>query len=108
MAASLSGSVCGCFFSRVEPGLKARAGRGAVFQRGLHEGHGVFGMFGVLAVAIHVDGQRAVAQTGQVTGAALGVIVEPPPFMHHHNARARAFNGVVVGVIADHLVPSAL
>ncbi|MNP13439.1 hypothetical protein D3C76_1057210 [compost metagenome] len=58
-------------------------------------------MLGVLAIAVHVDGQRFIAQGRQVAGAALGIVVQAPPFMHHHHARALALGGVVVGVVAD-------
>ncbi|MNR12831.1 hypothetical protein D3C85_1292070 [compost metagenome] len=58
-------------------------------------------MFGVLAIAIHVDGQRAIAQPCEIAGAALGVIVESPPFMHHHDTWAGAVDRVVIGVVAD-------
>ncbi|MNG29972.1 hypothetical protein D3C84_1154860 [compost metagenome] len=67
----------------------------------MHESHGVLGVFGVLAVAIHVDGQGAVAKTCEVAGAALGVIVEPPPFMYHHDTGARPLDRIVIGVIAN-------
>ncbi|MNN42716.1 hypothetical protein D3C81_1569150 [compost metagenome] len=59
-------------------------------------------MLGVLAIAIHIDGQSAVTQAGEVAGAPLGVVVQAPELMHHHDARARAFYRVIVSVIANH------
>ncbi|MCY1537731.1 hypothetical protein D9M68_732400 [compost metagenome] len=58
-------------------------------------------MLGVLAVAVHVDGQGAVAEGREVTGAALGVVVEAPPLVDDHHAGTLAGNGVVVGVVTD-------
>ncbi|MCY1463569.1 hypothetical protein D9M71_814770 [compost metagenome] len=58
-------------------------------------------MLGVLAFAVHVDRQRAVAKCGEIACAAFGVIVQAPPFVHHDDTRTLAGDGVVVGVVAD-------
>ncbi len=87
----------------LQPGVKALVGGIAVLQRGLHEGHRVFRVLGVFAFAVHVDGHCAVTQCSQIAGAALGVVVQAPPFVDHQDARARAFYRVVVRVIAHQL-----
>ena len=86
---------------QVEAGLEACLGDGGVGQGGVHEGLGVVRVLGVAAVAVHVHGQGAVAEGGEVAGAALGVIVQAPPFMHHDHAGPRAADGVVPGVVTD-------
>lgn len=85
-----------------QAGEEARLGGVGIPGRGLHEGHRVLRVLGVLAFAVHVDGQGAVAEFGEVAGAALGVVVEPPPFVDHDDPRADPRLAVVVGEIADH------
>ncbi len=91
------------FLEQVEAGIEAALGSIGVLQGCLHEAHGVFRMIGVLAFAVHVDGEGTVAQSGEVAGALLGVVVQPPPFVYHDDAGTLAFDGVVIGVVADHL-----
>jgi hypothetical protein len=50
-----------------------------------------------LFAAIHVEGEGNVALGGQLLGAALGVVVEAPPLVHHQHAGARPLGGVVPG-----------
>lgn len=85
-----------------QAGEEARLGGVGIPGRGLHEGHRVLRVLGVLAFAVHVDGQGAVAEFGEVAGAALGIVVEPPPFVDHDDPRADPRLAVVVGEIADH------
>jgi hypothetical protein len=59
-------------------------------------------MLGILAVAIHIDGQGAVTQTGEVAGATLGVVVQTPELMYHHDTGTRTFYRVIKGVVANH------
>ena len=91
----------GLDLQQLQPGIEAPGGGRWVLHRRGHERLGILRVLGVLAVAVHVDGQGVVAQRREVAGAALGVVVQPPPFMHHHHARALALDGVVVGVVAD-------
>ncbi|MNN25521.1 hypothetical protein D3C81_1389970 [compost metagenome] len=88
---------------QLERGLEARLGRVLVLQRLLHETAGLVGMVADLAATVHVDGQRAVAQRSKIAGAAFGVIVQPPEFVHDQHARPCAGLGVVIGEVADHL-----
>ncbi len=88
-------------FQQLKARIEAPGCSGRVFQCGRHERLGILRVLGVLAIAIHVNGQGVIAQRCQVTGAALGIIVQPPPFMHHDNAWALALDGVVVCVVAD-------
>ncbi|VVN49220.1 hypothetical protein PS619_06278 [Pseudomonas fluorescens] len=88
---------------QIQPGLEALAGSRRILARGLHERHRVFRVLSVLAFAVHINGQGAVAEFGQIPRAALGVIVQAPPFMHHDDTRTLAFDGVVIGVVADQL-----
>ncbi|MNN16139.1 hypothetical protein D3C81_1292680 [compost metagenome] len=88
---------------QVEAGEEALAGGIGVGRRRLHEALGVGRVGGVPAFAIHVDGQGAVAEGREVAGAALGVVVQSPPLMHHHHPGAFAGNSVVPGVVADQL-----
>ena len=91
----------GLQFQQFQASVEAPGRCLGVFHRRRHECLGVLRMVGVLAVAIHVDGQGVVAQRREITGTTLGVVVQPPPLMHHHHAGAPAFDGVVVGVVAD-------
>ncbi len=91
------------FLEQVEAGVEAALGSIGVLQRRLHEAHGVFRVFGVFAFAVHVDGEGAVAQPGEVASALLGIVVQPPPFVYHDDAGTLAFDGVVIGVVPDHL-----
>src|SRR5580704_8054849 len=50
---------------------------------------GLFGIFGYFAVAIHVGRQRNVSKLRQLPGAALGIIVQAPPFGDDDDARDR-------------------
>ncbi|RMO84042.1 hypothetical protein ALQ33_05404 [Pseudomonas syringae pv. philadelphi] len=87
------------FLQLLKPGIKALVGCIAVLEGSLHEGHRVFRVLGVLAFTVHVDGHGAVTQCCQITGAALGVVVQPPPFVNHQHTGSRAFYCVVVGVV---------
>ena len=53
-------------------GLALGIERIGVLQGGLHEAHGVLGVLGVLAFTVHVDGQGAVAQLGEVAADPVG------------------------------------
>ncbi len=102
-SAQFGGIGLGLFLEQVEAGVEAALGSIGVLQRGLHEAHGVFRVIGILAFAVHVDGEGAVAQLGEVASALLGIVVQPPPFVYHDDAGTLAFDGVVIGVVADHL-----
>ncbi|MNP25670.1 hypothetical protein D3C76_1184880 [compost metagenome] len=88
---------------QLQRGVEARLGRMGVLQRLLHEAAGLLGVRADLAAAVHVDGHGAVAERGEVAGAALGVVVQAPELVHHQHARARTGLRVVVGEVADHL-----
>jgi sugar lactone lactonase YvrE len=73
----------------------------------LHDGSGelacLFGVFCRFAIAIHIDCQRRVAEFRQLPGAATGVVIQAPPFMHHKDSGALAGGRVVPRQKALHL-----
>jgi hypothetical protein len=52
------------------------------------------------ALAVHVHGEREVAQLCQLLRPALGVVVEPLPFVHDEHRRPFPVDGVIIGEVA--------
>ena len=79
--------------------LERLAGAGA--HHGTVAAHLARGGRGLLPVrrsragAVHVDREGDVAELGDFVGAVLGVVVQAPPFVHHHHAGALALEAVV-------------
>ena len=101
------GALC---FEEIHRGFETSDHFGLVLFHGRSEAAGVFGVFGGLAFAIHVDGERGVAQFGEFFGALARVVVCTPPFVDDEDAgvwsffcgdREEAFGGDFSGGVAD-------
>ena len=63
--------------------------------------HGFIGVLGEFAVAVHIAGERDVAELGELVGPALRVLVEAPPLVTNEHAGAFARDGVIPRQVPD-------